>query len=101
MAAAPPAALADERSARILATSRDPYGTDDPDHRAYQELNRRRGRMPGALRVRVRHRRVKGPWFDYLIVSPEEMREIVAGTGWRVGRVIPGEPLYGAVLDRD
>jgi SAM-dependent methyltransferase len=87
--------------ARILATSRDPYATDDPDHLAYQELNRRRGRMPGGLRVRVLHRRVKGAWFDYLIVSPDEMREIVSGTGWSVGRVFPGEPLYGAVLDRD
>jgi len=24
---------------------------------------------------------------------------LVDGTGWRVGRVIPGEPLYVAVLD--
>jgi SAM-dependent methyltransferase len=87
--------------ARILATSRDPYATDHPDHLAYQEFNRRRGRMPGGLRVRVRHGRVKGPWFDYLIVSPDEMREILAGTGWSIRRVFPGEPLYGAVLDRD
>jgi hypothetical protein len=29
------------------------------------------------------------------------MREIVEGTGWSVGRVFPGEPLYGAVLDRE
>jgi SAM-dependent methyltransferase len=87
--------------ARILATSRDPYATDDPDHLAYHELNRGRGRMPGALHMRVRHRRVKGPWFDYLIVSPEEMRELVVGTGWSIGRLVPDEPLYGAVLDRD
>jgi SAM-dependent methyltransferase len=87
--------------ARILATSRDPYATDDPDHLAYHRWNRSRGRSSGALRMRVRHRRIKGPWFDYLIVSPDEMREIVSGTGWSIGRVFPGEPLYGAVLDRD
>jgi SAM-dependent methyltransferase len=87
--------------ARILATSRDPYATNDPDHLAYQEWNRRRGRMPGGLRLRVRHRRIKGPWFDYLIVSPDEMRELVEGTGWRVGRVFADERLYGAVIERD
>jgi len=32
---------------RIVAGSSDLYRTDDPVHLAYQEHNRRRGRMPG------------------------------------------------------
>jgi SAM-dependent methyltransferase len=84
---------------RIVASSRNPYETDDAAHLAYQERNRRRGRMSGQLRLRVRYRDYATPWFDYLIASPEEMEALVDGTDWRVGRVVPGEPLYVAVLD--
>lgn len=85
---------------RIVATSNDPYGTEDPAHRAYQERNRARGRMPGQLRLRVRYRDLVGPWFEYLIVSPGEMEEIVAGTGWEIQRLVRDEgSYYAAVLD--
>ena len=56
---------------RIVAASNNPYATDDPAHLAYQERNRKRGRMSGQLRLRNRYRDLIGPWFDYLIVSPE------------------------------
>jgi SAM-dependent methyltransferase len=85
---------------RIVASSNDPYGTDDPAHLAYQARNRERGRMSGQLRLRVRYRDLVGPWFEYLIVSPDEMAEIVDGTGWHISRLIQdeGSP-YVAVLD--
>jgi SAM-dependent methyltransferase len=87
---------------RIVATSNDPYGTDDPDHRSYQDSNRARGRMPGQLRIRVRYRRYQGPWFDYLIVSRDEMQELLAGTGWHVRRFLDDRgSLYAAVLEKD
>ena len=87
-------------AARIVAASNDPYGTEDPAHRAYQARNRERGRLGGQLRLRVRHRALVGPWFDYLIVSPEEMAEIVEGTGWRISRLVQDEgSYYVAVLD--
>jgi SAM-dependent methyltransferase len=86
---------------RIVAESRDTYSTEDPDHLAYHERNRRRGRMGGQLRLRVRHRSAATPWFDYLIVSPEEMRELVAGTGWHVSRLVDGDAgMYTAVIDK-
>jgi SAM-dependent methyltransferase len=84
---------------RIVASTRNPYGTADPLHVAYHERNRRRGRMPGQLRLRVRYRDAASSWFDYLIVSPEELEALVDGTGWRVERIVEGEPLYVAVLD--
>ena len=84
---------------RIVASSRDPYETDDAAHLAYHERNRQRGRMSGQLRIRVRFRDYASPWFDYLIVSPDELHRLVAGTGWRVGRLIAGDPLYVAVLE--
>jgi SAM-dependent methyltransferase len=85
---------------RIVATSNDPYGTDDPAHLAYQARNRARGRMSGQIRLRVRYRELVGPWFEYLIVSPPEMAEIVDGTGWRTRRLIQDEgSYYVAVLE--
>jgi SAM-dependent methyltransferase len=85
---------------RIVATSNDPSGTEDPVHLAYHERNRNRGRMPGQLRLRIRYRDLIGPWFEYLIVSPDEMAEIVEGTGWEIRHLIRDEDsVYVAVLE--
>jgi SAM-dependent methyltransferase len=74
--------------ARIVAGSRDPYGTDNPDHLTYQQQNRERGRMSGQLRLRTIHGRYRGRWFDYLLASPDEMRELAASGGWRIERLL-------------
>ena len=87
--------------ARLIVGSTDPYATTNPDHLAYHERNRQRGRMSGQVRIRVRHGRRASPWFDYLLVSAEEMREIVAGTGWGVSRFFPGDgPAYAALIEK-
>jgi SAM-dependent methyltransferase len=87
--------------ARILASSTDPYTTDNPEHLAYHEQNRRRGLMGGQLRIRIRHGHYATPWFDYLLASPEELAELASGTGWELTRVIgEGEPSYVGVLER-
>ncbi len=86
---------------RIVACTNDPYGTDDEAHLAYHERNRRRGRMAGQLRLRVRYRELASPWFDYLLISPDELTGLVAGTGWRVRQLIRDEgSVYVAVIDR-
>jgi len=87
--------------ARIIAESRDPYDTTERCHLAYHRLNRRRGRMPGQLRIRIRYRMLATPWFDYLLASKDEIRAIVDGTGWRVDRFVEAKgPGYVAVLGR-
>jgi SAM-dependent methyltransferase len=88
-------------SARIIAASRDIYQADAPYHRAYLSLNRERGRMAGQIRMRVRYLVYCSEWFDYLMVSREEMRSIVDGTGWRVLRYLdsPGAA-YAGVLEK-
>jgi SAM-dependent methyltransferase len=87
--------------ARIVAEGNDVYQTKDPDHLRYHRFNRRRGRMGGQLRIRVRYRQFSTPWFDYLIISPKEMKEIVAGTGWRVQRFVKsGGYSYVAVMEK-
>lgn len=89
-------------SARIVATTRDPYATTDPEHRPYHGRNRRRGRMGGQIRMRVRLGRLVDPWFDYLFVSQREMKALLLGTGWRVRRFIgPARPNYAAVIEKE
>lgn len=70
------------KDGRIIAESLDPYKTDDPDHRTYHSYNKRRGRMGGQVRIRVRYRKYVTPWFDYLLVSEREMRNALKGTRW-------------------
>jgi len=71
---------------RIIAESGDPYQTNVPEHLQYHKFNRKRGRMPGQVRIRVRYKKYVTPWFDYLLVSKNEMADILNGTGWRIER---------------
>ncbi|RNJ25802.1 class I SAM-dependent methyltransferase [Halosegnis longus] len=77
--------------ARILADTRDPHATDDAVHREYHNLNRRRGRLPGALRVRSRYETTATPWFDLLTVSPDELREVLAPSPWDLREVVASD----------
>ena len=86
--------------ARIIVETRDPYKTTDPFHLQYHRLNRSRGRLPGQVRMRVRHRKYATPWFDYLLVSRNEMKKILTGTGWRVRRFIGSGVQYVAILEK-
>jgi SAM-dependent methyltransferase len=88
-------------SARLIAGTRNPYLTDDPAHLKYHEFNRRRGRMPGQIRLRVRYREIAGDWFDYLFVSPEEMSEIFKDTTWQIEKFLaPEQANYFAVIGK-
>lgn len=88
--------------ATILAESTDPYAGAGPVHRAYHQRNRARGRLGGQVRVRLRYRQYKTPWFDYLLVSKKEMKKIVAGTGWRIDSFVESDDaIYIGVLKKD
>ena len=86
--------------ARIIAVSYDPYKTKDPDDLAYFEQNRRRGRLGGQIRLRVRYKTYATPWVDYLMVSLAEMKEIVSGTGWEIGDVFTDENFFVGVIGK-
>ncbi len=86
--------------ARIIAVSFDPYVTKDPDNLTYHEWNRRRERLGGQIRLRVRYKAYATPWVDYLMVSLDEMEEIFAGTGWGVERVFRDDVFYTSVITR-
>jgi SAM-dependent methyltransferase len=86
---------------RVVAQTRDPYRTSDPDHLEYHERNRRRGRMPGQARIRILYRRYRTPWFDFLMVSQDEMKTLLEGTGWNIERIIDEtDGIYVAILEK-
>ena len=72
----------------IIADTLDPYKTDNPVHKQYHKFNRKRGRMGGQVRIRIRFEKYVSNWFDYLMVSKKEMKELLKGTGWKVKRFI-------------
>jgi SAM-dependent methyltransferase len=87
---------------RLIVESCDPYATENRCHLSYHKLNRRRGRMSGQLRIRIRYQRYATPWFDYLLVSQEEMSKIVRETGWHVARFYRSTaPAYAAIIEKD
>ena len=85
---------------RIVAETRNVHATDDPAHLEYQRHNVEQGRLPGQIRIRVRYGRAATPWFDYLMVSRDELEDILEGTGWRLARTIDSDDIYVAVIDR-
>jgi ubiquinone/menaquinone biosynthesis C-methylase UbiE len=87
--------------AYIIAESNDPYQTDISEHLDYQKMNLNRGRMAGQLRIRIRFRKYVGKWFDYLLVSKNEMKEILKNSGWKVKKFIDSEnSVYIAILEK-
>jgi len=87
--------------ALIIAETRDPYKTDNPSYLKYYEFNVKRGRMSGQLRGRIRFEGYISKWFDWLMVSKEEMVEILNGTGWKVKEFIESEDAqYTAIIEK-
>jgi len=88
--------------ARLIVESNDIYKTKNPDHLAYQRQNRSRGRMSGQIRLRAIYKKSRTPWIDYLMVSPDEMRDILKGTGWKVEKFFrSGDSMYAAVIRKE
>jgi cyclopropane fatty-acyl-phospholipid synthase-like methyltransferase len=85
---------------RIVAETRDVYRTDDSAHLAYHARNRRRGRMSGQIRIRVRYRDQATPWFDFLMVSQQELEDLLDGTGWQLERILESEDTYVAIIEK-
>jgi len=49
----------------------------------------------------VRYKKYVTPWFDYLLVSKEEMKKIVEDTGWEITEFIDEDRgSYIAVIER-
>lgn len=83
----------------IIAEAVDPFGTDNPAQRKHYDLNKKRGKLSGQWRIRIRFKNYASKWFDYLQVSKPEMKEILKGTGWAVKKFIDSDsPAYIAII---
>jgi len=88
--------------AQIIAETNNPYKHNKQVHRDYHKFNKKRGRWPGELRLRVRNGNVIGKWFDYILVSPEEIRKILAGSGWKLSKIIRSKgSTYIAIIKKN
>lgn len=89
-------------NAQIIAGTLDPLKTDDPSHLSYHALNRQRGQLPGQVKMRIIYEDTIGDWFNYLFVSPEEMREIFKETAWQIPEFIESDGAhYFAVIEKN
>ncbi|MFN0140946.1 MAG: class I SAM-dependent methyltransferase [Pyrinomonadaceae bacterium] len=87
--------------ARIIAGSRNPYVTTKRAHLRYLRFNKNRGRIAGQITIRARFGTTIGEWFDYLLVSPKEMEEILDGTKWKIEKLFGDtENNYFALIQR-
>ncbi len=90
------------KNAIIIACTNDIYKTDNPAHLLYQKLNRERGRMGGQIRMRFRFKEYTSKWFDYLMVSKEELEEILRGTGWKTKEFIDSvDSFYIGIIEKE
>lgn len=86
---------------KIIAQSRDPYQTSLREHLEYQEANRKRGRLSGEARIRVRYKKYATPWFDFLMVSVEELLTLLRETHWQVKDILDGsQGSYVAIIEK-
>lgn len=91
-----------ESNAKIIAESTDPYNSTDPSYMQYLKFNKKRGRMPGQLRIRIRYGSYMTPWFDYLLVSKAEMKKILKGSGWKIKKFIDSDDsMYIAIIEKE
>ncbi len=57
--------------------------------------------MPGQARIRVRYKRYVTSLFDYLMVSPMEMTDVLEGTDWAIRELLKSDtPAYIAIIEK-
>jgi len=88
------------QDAYIFGTCVNPHLTKDAVHLQYQNQNKREGRMPGELTLRIRYKNLVGPWFKYIFMSPRELKDLLRGTGWAVEKVHNSGVSYLAIIKK-
>ena len=85
----------------LIAESRDPYKSKQPDDIEYRKLNKLKEKMAGQWKIRVRYKKYISNWHEFLFVSKNEMKRLLNGTGWKVKKFIesPGGS-YIAIIQK-
>lgn len=84
----------------IIASTLDYKNTSNPSHLSYHKRNKKGGMPQGLIKIRLICKNQKGDWFNLLMVTPKEMRNIIKGTGWKIQKLIKDKFEYIAILRR-
>jgi len=68
---------------QLVFDSLDVRHTDNPQHLAYQEANRKAGRYFGEIRMQFEYKGQKGPLVGWLHVDSETLKEHAGKAGWK------------------
>jgi SAM-dependent methyltransferase len=84
----------------FLAESVDPTDTKKRSHLKYHKRNTDRGDPPGLVTLRTHYRGHIDGWWDLLLLTPSEVRELCDRTGWKVWRTFRGGPMIVYALKK-
>jgi SAM-dependent methyltransferase len=83
---------------QLLLDSLDVRVSDDPSNVAYLEANQRAGRYFGEIRLQVEFQGKTGPYYCWLHVDAEMLKQRAAAAGWLCDVILQGE--HGDYLAR-
>jgi len=68
----------------LIFSCRDPLNTDNQVHLSYHDQNRKNGRPPGLIKIRICYQNTKDEWWDLLFVDIPTVEEILDNSGYRI-----------------
>jgi SAM-dependent methyltransferase len=86
----------------LIFSCRDPLNTDNPAHLTYHDQNRKNGRPPGLVKIRICYQNRKDEWWDLLFVNIPTVEEILDDTGYKKRAIYqdPSSPVFYVVAQR-
>lgn len=67
----------------LIFSCRDPFNTDNPSHLTYHELNRKKGKSPGLVRIRIHYQNAIDKWWNLLLVDVNTVIKILENTEYQ------------------
>ncbi|MFA6023630.1 MAG: class I SAM-dependent methyltransferase [Candidatus Gracilibacteria bacterium] len=90
-----------DKKGRVLLTSMDVSKTDNPKHKAYHQMNLKRRKYVGEVKIRVEYKKAIGTYFKWIHLDSEKLKELAAKTGWKVIYLkVTKDGSYSAVLEK-
>ncbi|MHA2244038.1 MAG: class I SAM-dependent methyltransferase [Candidatus Hodarchaeales archaeon] len=86
----------------LIFSCRDPLNTDKPSHLIYHEQNRKKGKPPGLVRIRIRYQNIVDNWWDLLFADVSTVEEILENTGYQKDTIYQdsSSPVYYIVAKK-
>ena len=83
----------------LIFSCRDPLNTNNPVHLSYHEQNRKNGRPPGLVKIRICYQNITDEWWDLIFVDVSTVLEILDNTGYEKLAIYqnPSSPIFYVV----